>query len=83
MSLLKILRYPKLFDMALFDWVSGFIVIFFINNYIQKYYKYKNRNLLDLIFVIIYTISGVVTHYYFKIDTKFGYYLNLNKDPRK
>lgn len=80
--MLKLLRTPSLFDIALFDCISVLIMAWFINKKIKEKYIINNPNLLDLITVLILFIVGIFSHYIFKIDTKLGFYLNLNKDPR-
>ena len=79
--IIDILRKPKLFDIALFDVFSVLIILYFIANIISKYYKI-NRNKLDGILLLIILIIGLITHKIFNIDTKLGYYLNINKNPR-
>jgi hypothetical protein len=79
-SIIEILRTPKIFDMALFDWFFVLLFIYYLSNYVQKLYPNTKRNTIDFIVLIIIVSLGVITHKYFNIDTKFGYYLNLNKD---
>jgi hypothetical protein len=82
MTIIDLLRTPKLFDMSLFDWFSILLGVYFINNLIQQHYIIKNRNILDLITSTVVIIIGIITHKIFNIPTKLGFYLALNNDPR-
>jgi len=83
-TIIELLRTPKLFDMAIFDWVSILIFIYFLNNYLMTIDIVKksniNRNKLDFFMLIYMIFLGVYIHKKFNIDTKFGYYLGLNND---
>jgi hypothetical protein len=80
MSLIEKLRKPKIFDMALFDWVSSILLTLYIS------YKYNNDKYDNIIFIkslIIMIILAVSIHYIFNINTKFNYYLGLNDNPKR
>ena len=82
MDIITILRTPKIFDMALFDWFSVFLGIYYINEYLVKKYSIKNRNQLDFFVLTIMILLGIFTHNIFNIKTKFNYYMGLSEDPR-
>ena len=67
MDLITILRTPRIFDMALFDWFSVLLSIYYINEYLVQKYQIKNRNQLDLIVLFIMIILGLFTHYKFNV----------------
>jgi hypothetical protein len=80
MSLIEKLRKPKIFDMALFDWVMTILLTLYIS------YKINNNKYDNVIFIkslIIMIIFAVSIHYIFDIDTKFNYYLGLNDNPKR
>ena len=80
MSLIEKLRKPKIFDMALFDWVASILLTLYIS------YKYNDDKYDNIIFIkslIIMIIFAVSIHYIFNIDTKFNYYLGLSNDPKR
>ncbi len=83
-SFIELLRTPKIFDMALFDWFSVLLFIYFLNNFLENTEFIKksniNRNKLDFLLLSFMIILGLYIHKKFNIDTKFGYYLGLNKD---
>ena len=80
MSLIEKLRKPKIFDMAMFDWIMTILFTIFIS------YKYNNDKYDNIIFFKIFFIVillAVSIHYIFNIDTKFNYYLGLNDQPKR
>lgn len=79
-DIIKTLRTPRLFDMALFDWFGVLLGVYYLSNYIQSKYPDIKRNNIDLIVLVFMILLGVIIHKLFNIDTKFGYYLGLNKD---
>jgi len=79
-NIIEILRTPRIFDMALFDWFFVLLCVYYISNYVQKLYPNMKRNNIDIIVLLFITLLGIYTHKIFNIDTKLGFYLNLNKD---
>jgi hypothetical protein len=82
MTLITLLRTPKIFDMAIFDWSMTLIALYFISNYIQEKYNIKNRNLLDFKILIILIIMAIYFHNLYNVKSKFSYYLGINENPR-
>lgn len=80
MSLIEKLRKPKIYDMAIFDWIMSIIITLYIS------YKYNNNKYDNIIFIksiFIMIITAVMTHYVFNIDTKFNYYLGISNNPKR
>ena len=80
MSFIEKLRKPKIYDMALFDWIMTILFALYAS------YKYNNDRYDNIIFIksiFIMIILSVSTHYIFKIDTKFNYYLGLSNNPKR
>jgi uncharacterized membrane protein YcaP (DUF421 family) len=78
-SIIDKLRGPKIFDMSIFDWVSSLLGAFLIG-----YYIFQLRNIIYwIIYIIIWILIGVIIHWYYSIDTMFGYYLGINKKPKR
>lgn len=70
------LRGPKILDMSIFDWVTSLAFAGLVGWLIGF------EGLVQwLLFVIVWVIFGVATHYAFGVNTMFGYYLGLNKKP--
>ena len=68
------LRGPKIFNMALFDWVCTFIAAVII-----CYVFCKNFSTPNILFVFLcLVILGVIVHKMFGINTMFNAYLGLN-----
>jgi len=77
MTLIKTLRTPKLFNIAIFDCVATLISAILIGKYIFKF-----NNIFDMtIWIIIVFAFGVFIHYLFDINTMVGYYLGINDKP--
>lgn len=75
---IKILRQPKIFNMALFDWTLTFIGAYIIYNILYRN-KYINQTIINLTIIFVCTvIIGVFVHYILNIPTMFNYYLGLN-----
>ena len=69
------LRQPKIFDMAIFDWVATFVGSIIIQKYII--YKQIKKSILQVFIYLI--IMGIIIHKTMKVDTMFGYYIGINK----
>ena len=83
MSTIEKLREPKILDMAIFDWVATAAGAGILWKILDSKYPNKDYGWMEYICIFIVTvIFGIFSHILFKIDTKFGYYLGLNKDPR-
>lgn len=69
------LRQPKLFNMAIFDWIA---TIFFI--YIIAYYTSSSNNFWTYFATLCFIgiLCAIFVHWYFNIPTMFNYYLGIN-----
>lgn len=67
------LRKPKILDMSIFDWVTSLLGAFLIG----KFFGVKNW----LLFIFAWIAFGVFAHWYFGINSMFGYYLGINEKP--
>lgn len=73
-QIFKTLRGPKIFNMALFDWVATLVSAIFIN------YLYQPDNIniyTSLKIFIILIILAIIVHYIFDIPTMLNYYIGL------
>ena len=80
MSLIEKLIKPKIYDMALFDWIMTILFALYVS------YKYNNDKYDNVIFIksiFIMIILAITAHYIFNIDTKFNYYLGLSNNPKR
>ena len=81
-SIIDILRKPKIFNMALFDFLLVLIIAgiigYFFNKYLKKKGKKNNVYISIVISFIILIIIGIFVHYIFNIPTYLNYYLGLN-----
>jgi hypothetical protein len=73
MNMLKKIREPKLFDIALFDLLGTAAVSAFISDQ-YKYPRYKG--------ILLGIGSGIIVHQLLGVDTKLNYYVGLSNDPR-
>lgn len=75
-STIDTLRQPKIFNMAIFDWIATLIVIYVIAYYSQPISSNFWSYYLGLCFIGV--LLAIVIHWYFSIPTMFNYYLGLN-----
>jgi hypothetical protein len=59
--------------MSIFDWVTSLLGAFLIG----KFFGVKNW----LLFIFAWIAFGVFAHWYFGINSMFGYYLGINEKP--
>ena len=80
------LRKYRIYNMAIFDFVATFVVIFFLHLYMWNYAKVTNKNertylqyFGSLILLFIASIGlGVIVHYFVGIQSALSGYLGLN-----
>ena len=85
------LRKYKLFNMAIFDFIMTFIIIFILHLYMwfHPLDDMKNqRNIWQyLISLLLFFVSaiglGVIMHYFFGIKSALSGYLGFNLQPNK
>jgi hypothetical protein len=73
------LRKPKIFNMALFDWIATILVGGLIGMALSKKYTndyYDKKYIIWSIIIVI--ILAPIAHVLFKTPTMFNYYLGLN-----
>lgn len=70
------LRKPKILDMSIFDWVASLLAAA-----LAAYYMGIRGYIHWLLFFIAWTLTGVLVHTGFGVNTMFGYYLGLNPKP--
>lgn len=75
MSLINILRQPKIMNMAIFDFVMTFIAAYIIIVIAKTKFK---RTLKILPTFLSLVILGVFVHCHFNIPTMLNYYLGIN-----
>ena len=74
MSLIKKLREPRIFEIAIFDLLSSFIGMALIFHYMGWGWQLG---------VALAIPVGILSHYVLGIDTTLNYYLGLSKKPEK
>lgn len=78
-SFIDKLRGPKIFNMSIFDWITSLFGAFLIG-----YYIFKIKTAIQwIIYIIVWIFIGVAIHWYYGIDTMFGYYLGINQKPKR
>ena len=75
-TLIDKLRQPKIADMSIFDWVTSLLGAFILGKFIGIH----SRNAWVL-FILAWTLFGILAHWYFGISTMLGYYLGINDKP--
>jgi hypothetical protein len=70
---LKKMRQPKLFDVALLDLLGTVAISVYVSD------QYKHPRCKGIMMGIG---GGIVTHKLLEIDTKLNYYVGLSNDPR-
>jgi uncharacterized membrane protein YcaP (DUF421 family) len=73
------LRKPKVLDMAIFDWVGSLLIAFAVGRWLFHISSVSGW----VIFIIVWTMMGVLVHYLVGVNTMFGYYLGLNPKPKR
>lgn len=78
------LRSVKVLDIAVFDVVATAALAWLVFLAVRRYRAYPARRLGVLAFVVFVWVflTGVIVHLAFGVDTKLGFYLGLNRDPR-
>ena len=83
-DLIDILREPKIFNMAIFDWI-----LTLLGSYAITWLLYKFND-IDISFTQMYVIItiglviiGIILHKILNVPTMLGYYLGLNKKPKR
>jgi hypothetical protein len=76
-------RQVKVFDIAVFDVVLTALLGWYIAKitYIKFGHGYP-LNVYRLVIVVLSFVLGIAVHAAFGIDTKLGYYIGFNQDPR-
>jgi uncharacterized membrane protein YcaP (DUF421 family) len=73
------LRGPKILDMSIFDWFVSLGLAVLVGYFFLKI----NALWKWLLFIILWTLFGVVVHWIFGIKTMLGFYLGINKKPSR
>lgn len=86
MSFIDTLRGPKIYDMAIFDWVATIAVVYYLHGTFAKRSNIKPGSTESIVYFMTLLLSviifAVASHVYFNVDSKFNYYLGYGKDPR-
>jgi len=80
MNIIEQLRKPKIFKMALFDWIMTILITYYIS---YKYNNNKYDNIIFIKFLLMMILFAISIHYIFNIDTKLNYYLGISNDPKR
>jgi uncharacterized membrane protein YcaP (DUF421 family) len=70
------LRKPKIADMSIFDWIVSLSVAAIVG-YLLKIKKPIHW----LLFILAWTLGGVLIHWLAGVPTMLGYYLRINAKP--
>ena len=70
------LRQPKIFNMAIFDWIATLAIIYAIAYYSQPSSTNFWTYYITLCFIGI--LCAIFIHWYLDIPTMFNYYLGIN-----
>lgn len=81
MNLIQTLRKPKIFGMAIFDWVMTFLGSYLLTYLIYTYYHKYDFTTLYTIVTIKLVILGIFMHWILGVKTMLGYYLGINSKP--
>jgi len=65
--------------MSVFDWVVSLAGGLMIGFYLLKLKTINS----SIIWLIIWTFIGIIVHYAMDVDTMLGYYLGINKYPKR
>jgi hypothetical protein len=75
-STIQTLRKPKLFNMSIFDWVTSLLGAVLLGLF------FRIKKSVDwALFIVAWTLFGILTHLVFGVNTQLGYYLGLNPAP--
>lgn len=70
------LRGPKILDMSIFDWIASIGVAVCVG------FLFKIKTTLSwVLFIVGWTLFGVLAHLLFGVKTMLGFYLGLNEKP--
>ena len=70
-------RRPRIFGMAIFDWVTSLFAAFLIG-----WFALKLRTVLGwVLWILVWVFFGIAVHWMLGIQTMLGYYLGLNPKP--
>lgn len=72
------LRKPKILDMSIFDWVTSLL-----GAAIVAYYMHVRGYINLTLFFIAWTLTGILIHAEFGVNTMLGYYVGLNPKPKR
>ena len=70
------LRKPKILNMSIFDWITSLLGAILVG-----YFMGLKTTVSWLLFIFLWIILGVITHWLFGVNTQFGFYLGLNPKP--
>lgn len=73
------LRKPKVFDMALFDWIGSLLAAWIVGRFVLR----LSSAVAWIVFVMAWVAFGVLVHWALGIDSMFGYYLGVSKKPER
>lgn len=78
------LRSVKVLDIAVFDVLATVALALLVLWAVRRYRPYRERRVGVLAMVVFAWVflTGVVVHLAFGVDTKLGFYMGLNRDPR-
>lgn len=72
------LRGPKILDMSIFDWATSLAAAALVG------WLFGFEGVVQwVLFIVVWVIFGVATHYAFGVNTMLGYYLGLNEKPSR
>ena len=75
-STLQRLRKPKIADMSIFDWITSLLGAFILGKFIGI-----DSPSAWVLFILGWTLFGILAHWYFGISTMLGFYLGINQKP--
>jgi hypothetical protein len=78
MTIIDKLRKPRIFGLAIFDWVFSLLGLFLIGKFLIKLNGIREW----IIFTIFWILLGIVVHMVMKIPTMLNYYLGLSEKPK-
>jgi hypothetical protein len=76
-SPIQALRGPKIFDMSTFDWVTSLGAAAIVGHFAM----HLKKPIHWVVFLVAWTLTGVLIHLAVGVDTMLGYYLGLNPKP--
>lgn len=71
------LRKPKLYGMAIFDWLASLLGAYIVGEYALKLHNLEQW----IVFVIVWIVIGILAHVLSGTPTMFNYYLGLSEKP--